>query len=136
MTDGTVLGNFATNLPTPQQVSVLGDGSVLGTATIAAAGIEGIYHWESDGSLRRFIDTEILKGQFGEFVPHGAYLLGDGNYLVSGSTGVYKYSVLGNTFSQILGGVDAQYINYVALPGPGVLPLLALGFIAGRRRRS
>jgi hypothetical protein len=131
---GAFLGNFATGLgSTPQQVEILSDNSVLGISSIAAAGIEGVYHWEPDGSLRRFIDTEILKGAFGEQVPRGAALLGDGNYLVSTSIGVFKYNVAGNNFTQMLGGVDAQYIARV--PEPSTLALLAVGAAMALRRR-
>lgn len=131
---GVFQGNFATGLgSTPQQVEVLADDSVLGISSIAAAGIEGVYHYEPNGTLRRFIDTEILKLAFGEQVPRGAALLGDGNYLVSTSIGVYKYHVAGNNFTQVLGGVDAQYIARV--PEPTTAALSALGALMLLRRR-
>jgi hypothetical protein len=119
-TEGAFLGNFATGIDFPQQLEVLPDGSVLTASTIAASGVEGIYHFDDEGGLIRYIDTELLKGQFGEQVPRGAALLGDGNYLISTSRGVYKYDTAGNSFSEVLAGVDAQYI--APLTGGGCDP--------------
>jgi hypothetical protein len=116
---GAFLGTFQTDLDFPQQVDALPDGTIIAMATIGAAGNEGVYHWNPDGSLIRYIDTEGLKVAFGEHVPHAAWPLEDGNYLISSSTGVYKYDVAGNSFSEILGDVDGQYINPIDLaPAP------------------
>jgi DNA-binding beta-propeller fold protein YncE len=124
-TSGTFLGNFATGLPTPQQVSRMDDGSIIAVSTIAAAGIEGVYHYNADGTLRRFIDTEILKG---------AWELGDGDYLVTTSVGVFKYHVTTNSFSPLATGVNAQYVNPF-IPEPACLGLLSgLAVLALRRR--
>jgi hypothetical protein len=133
---GAFNGNFATGVTAVQQISVLGDNSVLATSSIASAGVEGVYHFNPDGSLRLFIDTELLKMQVGELVPRGAFLLGDGNYLIATSDGVFKYLTASNTFSTVLAGVDAQYINYIPIPAPGALALLATGMFISRRRRS
>jgi hypothetical protein len=115
-TAGAFLGIFQAEITFPQQVESLPDGTIIGVATIAANGVEGVYHWNADGSLIRFIDTEILKVAFGEHVPRAAWPLGDGNYLVASSTGVYKYDVASNTFTDIIKGVDGQYINPITLP--------------------
>lgn len=114
---GTLLGSFATGIIFPQQVVVQPDQSVISVSTIAAAGVEGVYHHNADGSLRRFIDTEAMKVQFGENVPRGSVVLGDGNYLISSSTGVYKYFVDTAVFTQVLAAVDAQYITRITLGG-------------------
>ena len=87
-TSGVQAIPFATGITFPQQVEVLTDGSVITASTIAASGIEGVYHFNSDGTLRVFIDTEGLKMTFGEHVPRGGWLLGDGNYLIPTSNGV------------------------------------------------
>lgn len=113
-TGGVFLNNFATGVVFPQQVEILSDNSVLTVSSIANPGIEGVYHYDSGGTLIRFIDTQPAKNTFGELVPRGAYLLGDGNYIITASTGVYKYDVVGDTFSQIIAGVNAQYVT----PGP------------------
>lgn len=131
---GAFLGIFAINRDFPQQLEVLPDNSVLTVSSIASIGVEGVWHYESDGSLRRYIDTQDIKDAFGELVPRGAWVLGDGNYLISTSIGVFKYFVGTDTFTRIVGGVDAQYINYV--PEPATISLLAAaGLIALRRRR-
>jgi hypothetical protein len=112
-TSGTFLGNFATNVVFPQQVYLADDGSIITVSTISTPTIEGVYHFNADGTLRTFIDTEPLKGTFGEHVPHGAYQLQNGNYLIASSTGVYIASQIvggGWMFDRVLEGVDAQYI--------------------------
>jgi hypothetical protein len=93
-----------------------------------------VYHFNPDGTLRRFIDTEPLKSQFGEQVPTGAWQLGDGNYLISTGIGIFKYNVAPNTFAQVLGGVGGQYINPIPEPG-GVVALTCAALLALRRRR-
>ncbi|MBL9032528.1 MAG: hypothetical protein JNM80_12585 [Phycisphaerae bacterium] len=114
-TAGTFLGNFATGVVFPQQVVIHTDGSVISVSSIANPGIEGVYHHNADGSLRRFIDTEGLKTQFGEHVPRGSVVLGDGHYLIAASTGVYKYFVDTGIFTRIVASVDAQYITRITL---------------------
>ena len=76
-TAGVFVGVFAAGVVFPQQVLRLADGSVLTVSSIATPGVEGVYHFNPDGSLLRFIDTEPLKGSFGEMVPRGAFLLGE-----------------------------------------------------------
>ncbi len=117
--NGVLLNIFGpgVSLPSPQQVNVLADNSVLVVAGIASPTVEGVYHFNSDGSLRRFIATEGLKGPFGEQVPRGAAVLGDGSYLITASDGVFKTTgTPPSGFVEIVGGVDAQYV--VAMP-PG-----------------
>jgi hypothetical protein len=133
--DGALLGNFATGLDFPQQVAEMPDGSIVTLATIASATTEGVYHYNPDGTLRRFIDTQPLKGQFGEQVPTGAWQLGNGNYLISTGIGIFTYDVAGNSFAQVIGGVSGQYINPL-IPEPTGLAVLAVaGLLAMRRRR-
>jgi len=134
-TSGAFLGNFTTGIVFPQQVSRLDDGSVLVVSSISTPGVEGVYHFNVDGSLRTYIDTEVAKQAFGELVPRGAYLLDDGNYLVTASNGVYKTVGAGPnyTFTQIVGGVDAQYVNLIPSPGAGMV--MGLGVLAVARRR-
>src|SRR5690606_39012738 len=106
---------FATGLPTPQQVTVQPDGSVITVAGIASAAVEGVYHFNADGTVRRFFPTEALKVAEGELTPRGAVLLGDGEYLMSTTLGVFKTDAGSPTgFVQVLGGSDAQHI--VAMP--------------------
>ncbi len=133
-TAGGLINNFRTGVVFPQQVVVLNDGSVLAVSTIAANGIEGVYHLNSDGSLRRFIDTQVIKDQFGELVPRGANLLGNGSYIITASTGVFTYDPVGNSFVRVLAGVDAQYVTLI--PEPATLALLAVGGFAALRRRK
>jgi len=129
-TTGMLLGVFAPNVIFPGQVARLADDSVLAVSSISTAGVEGVYHFNSDGSLRTFIDTEPLE----EMVPRSAYLLGDGGYLIGTSTGVYKavYNGSSYNFSTMLAGVDAQFINYI--PEPATMALLAPLLLVLRRR--
>jgi hypothetical protein len=134
---GAFLGNFATGIVFPQQVATMPDGSIIGVSTIAAAGVEGVYHFNIDGTLRKFIDTEVLKGQIGEQVPRGAWLLGDGGYLITTSIGVYKAVETSPgifSFSTMAAGVDAQYVN--PIPEPATLSVVALAGLLAMRRRS
>ncbi len=134
-TAGVFQSNFATGITFPQQVDVLPDGSVITVSTIAANGVEGVYRFNPNGSLHTFIDTQGLKNIFGEAVPRAAWLLGDGGYMITTSIGVYKAVGSGSswTFTQIVGGVDAQYINPV--PTPGAAGLALVGAAAALRRR-
>ena len=131
--DGALLGTFGGFLDFPQQVAQMPDGSIVTLATIASATTEGVYHYNADGTLRRFIDTQPLKGQFGEQVPTGAWQLGDGNYLISTGIGIFTYNVAGNSFAQVLGGVSGQYIN--PIPEPANVGLLVPAVLVALRRR-
>ncbi len=135
-TGGTFVNNFATDVTFPQQVAVQFDGTVLSVSSIASAGVEGIYHFNADGSLKTFINTEPIE----EMVPQGIHLLGDGNYLLATSTGVWKVADLGGgngQFTSIISGVGAQYINPIVIPEPTGLALLGAGVAMSmiRRRR-
>jgi hypothetical protein len=112
---GVYAGAFASGVTFPQQVTVLTDDSVIVVSSIAPAGVEGVYHFNADGSLRRYISTEGAKGLFGELVPRGAVVLGDGDYLVTTDIGVFKtVGTPPTSFVEIVGGVNAQYV--VAMP--------------------
>lgn len=136
LSDGALLGDFA-SLVDPQQVHVEPDGSVIAVSTIAAAGTEGIYHFNPNGSLRRYIDTEAIKVATGEMVPRASVVLGNGDYLLATSDGVFTIRPTGSgstdyTFTISIDGVDAQYIN--AVPEPSSALALALLTLARRRR--
>lgn len=135
-TSGTFVSTFA-SFVAPQQVDRLPDGTIISVSTISTPGVEGVYRHNPDGTLHTYIDTEGLKSQFGEIVPRAAWLLGDGNYIIAGSTGVYKTTQPGPDwgFTRILAGVDAQYINPIPTPGAAVPALLALAFAGSRRRK-
>lgn len=131
-TDGTLVSNFLVGKDFPQQVAQMSDGSYLMVSSIAPAGEEGIWHLNSDGSLRKYISTEPIE----EMVPRGAFLLDDGNYLLATSQGVYTVSEPSPgtfAFNLVLGGVDGQYINLV--PEPGAAAALLLGGMTALRRR-
>jgi hypothetical protein len=130
--DGSFIANFATGIDFVQQVETLADNSVLAVSTIGANGIEGVYHFNSDMTLRRFINTQGIKDAFGEQVPRAAWLLGDGEYLITTSIGIYK--TLGAGFMQIQAGVDGQFINRL-VPAPGAVLVGVLGVVCGTRRR-
>ena len=134
ITTGAVINNFANDVTFPQQVQVLSDDSVIAVSTIAASGVEGVYHFNSDGSLRLYIDTENLKTQFGETVPRAAWLLDNGDYLISASTGVYTFDVAEESYARLISGVDGQYINII--PEPSGLALLLFGAFGVLRRRG
>lgn len=134
--DGSFISNFATGLDFVQQVETLADNSVIAVSTIGANGIEGVYHYNSDGSLRRFINTQGIKDTFGEQVPRAAWLLGDGEYLIATSIGVFKTN--GPGYTRLTTGTDAQFINrLIPTPASGVLMLAAAlpGGLAIRRKR-
>lgn len=139
LADGSLIGNFAT-LVDPQQITINPDGSVMACATITTPAAEGIYHYNSDGSLRRFLATEAIKVATAELVPRGAYILGNGDYFLTTSIGVFTLRPTGPgptdyTFTEIIRGVDAQYVN--AIPEPTSLALFGgLAALAMVRRRD
>lgn len=136
-TSGVFQGNFATGVTFPQQVDVWPDGRVVAVSTIAGSGVEGVYLYNPNGTLNTYIDTQPIKDAFGEIVPRAAWPLGDGGIMITTSAGVYKAVGSGSswTFSQIIAGVDAQYINAVPTPGAaGLLGGIGAVFV-GRRRR-
>jgi hypothetical protein len=109
-TAGVIQAPFATNIVFPEQIHTHSDGTIITISSIAANGIEGLYHFNPDGSLIRFIDTEPIEEQ----VPRGGYLLQNGSYLIATSVGVYRATpVVGGpaTFELIQGGVSAQHIG-------------------------
>ncbi|MFM9959388.1 MAG: hypothetical protein ACKVZJ_15130 [Phycisphaerales bacterium] len=134
-TAGVFQGSFATGVTFPQQCDVLSDGTVIAVSTIAPQGVEGVYRFNPNGSLHTYIDTQGIKNAFGETVPRAAWPLGDGGYMIATDKGVFKAVGSGSswTFSQIVAGVDAQYINPV--PTPGAMGLMMLGAAAVLRRR-
>jgi len=135
--DGSFINNFASNMDFVQQGDMLPDGTYIATASIGAIGNEGVYRFNPDGSLHTYINTEVLKIAFGEHVPRAAWLLDDGEYLIATSNGVYKTVNQGVSYTQILAGVDAQYIRPFVIPGPGAAAVIALGaggFVVRRRR--
>jgi hypothetical protein len=113
--DGSLISIFAADVTFPQYIEVLEDDSVIAVSTIAPAGVEGVYHFNADGTLRLFIDTEPAKLAFGQILPHAAWLLDDGNYLITADGGVLKYDVELGTFSMILPAVDAQFIAPISI---------------------
>jgi hypothetical protein len=131
--DGTLLGNFASGFSTPQQVALNDDGSILVVGSLGTAAQRGVYHYDADGSLIRFIATQPALGTT---AIRGAHILENGEYLIAAGNGVYTYDYLTDAFTTVLAGVDAQYINYIAIPAPATLPLLMMGVMVRRRRRS
>jgi hypothetical protein len=139
--DLSLTSNFATGITFPQQVARMADNSVISTSTIAAAGVEGVYHHNPDGSLRRYINTEAIKASAGELVPRGAWLLDNGDYFVTTSIGVFTVRPTGPgplqyTFSPVLTGVDAQYVNVVPEPAAVTVGAMLAGLALSRRRRA
>ena len=119
-TSGVYLGAFATGVVFPQQVATMPDGSIIAVSSIANAGIEGVYHYNADGALRRFLDTQPQKVQVGEQVPRGAWLLDDGGYLIATSIGVFKAVEIAPDsymFLTMADGVNAQYISAISSGG-------------------
>jgi hypothetical protein len=113
---GVMVGTFAAGVTFPQQITVEPDGSVIVLATIAPASEQGIFHYNADGSLRVFIPLMPLTAAFGEHVPRGAVVLGDGSYFVTTNIGVFK--TVGSPvtgFVRIVANVDAQHV--AAMPG-------------------
>ena len=136
-TTGAFVENFATGLAFPQQVVRGGDTSIVTVASSATPGAEGIYHFNPNGTLRRFIDTDVLEPTYGELAPHGVWLLNNGtDYLLATSVGVFRWWAVTRTFTQSIGGVDAQYIGTLYIPEPGFVSAIALAMpLALRRRR-
>ena len=119
---GQFLGNFATGIIFTEQTMVIDDGSVITVSSITAPPVEGVYHFNADGTLRLFIDTQGLKNQFGEHVPRGAFLLDNGDYFIASSTGLYTYNVATATFHDVIKGPNAQHIGVLPKQPPACYP--------------
>ncbi len=131
-TDGTFLSTFATGLAFPEQVVVLGDDSVIVANAIDSAGVEGLYHYNADGSLRAFVDTQSIGGP----VLRGGNLLGNGNYILSTASGIWVAEPDGGggfLFDQVFADASGQYVTLI--PEPASLALLAIGGALALRRR-
>lgn len=134
-TGGAFVSDFATGLGFAEQLVVLGDDSVIIANAIDSAGVEGVWHYNADGSVRAFLDTNLAGAPGGTV--RGANLLGNGDYIVASSTGVWTASDLGGgnfSWTLITDAVNGQYITFI--PAPGTLALFGLGSLALRRRRS
>jgi hypothetical protein len=131
-TDGTFLSTFATGLGFPEQVVVLGDDSVIVANAIDSAGVEGLYHYNADGSLRAFVDTQSIGGP----VLRGGNLLGNGNYILGTADGIWVAESDGGggfVFDQVFADASGQYVTLI--PEPASLALLAIGGVLALRRR-
>ncbi len=132
-TNGGFVSNFAGGLGFVQQLQILDDNSVIAVNGIDSPGIEGLYHFNSDGSLREFIDTAPIGGP----VLRGGYLLDNGSYLLSTGDGIFTATANegggGFAFDLVLGDVSGQYITLI--PAPGAAALLGVAGLVGIRRR-
>lgn len=124
---GNFLGTFhdsdgLTGIDFPQQLAERGD-------NILAAGFSppaGLYEYDASGTQIAFYDAvEGLRG---------AFVLGNGNILVTNSSGVWSLDPNANTATLIADGFSAQFVNLV-VPAPSSLALLGIGALALRRRR-
>ncbi len=106
---GAFLGNFASGYAYLEQVVVLDDGSVLTANAIDSVGIEGIYHFNADGSVRAYLDTAAINTSA---VIRGANVLNNGGYLVSTSAGVWTY--VSGVWTEINGDINGQYITVLS----------------------
>lgn len=135
MLDGTFVGDFATGLAFAEQLVVLADNSVVVANAIDSNGIEGVWHYNADGSVRAYLDTNLVGAPGGTV--RGANVLGNGNYIIASSTGVWTAEDIGGgvfSYTLITDAVDGQYITFIPAPG-SALALLGLGVLAARRRR-
>lgn len=108
---------FAAGFSTPQQVVILDDNSVLVAGSLGGTEIRGIYHFESDATLRAFIPATL----FGNASTRGAYLLGDGAYFVATASGLYKVRAVpggGWDAINVYPAANGQYVTLLRAPGP------------------
>jgi len=130
--DGGFLSTFADGLGFAEQVAILDDGSVIVANAIDSAGIEGLWHYNADGSLRAFVDTDEIGGP----TLRGGELLGNGSYILSTGDGIWTATPDGGgfIFNQVFADASGQYVTFV--PEPGALALLVVGGLAVLRRRA
>lgn len=131
-TDGAFVSNFASGLGFAEQVVILADDSVIVADAIDSAGIEGLYHYNSDGSLRAYVDTAPIGGP----TLRGGNILGNGNYILSTGSGIWTAEDDGSggwIFDQVLADASGQYATYV--PEPTTALLLGLAGLTLIRRR-
>lgn len=136
-TGGGFLGNFVSGYSFFEQVVVLSDDSVISANAIDSVGVEGIWHFNADGTVRTFLDTNDAGAPGG--VPRGANLLNNGDYIVAGSTGVWTAHDTGGgnyQWTLITDEVNGQYVTrFSKIPAPGAVALLGLAGLLGTRRR-
>jgi hypothetical protein len=109
----------------PQQLFVRDDGGIL------AAGFSppsGVFAYDAAGN-----DPGIVAGLDGG--ARGVYELGNGNIMWTNGGGVWVTDPNTGQTLNVYDGGGAQYIDFVAIPAPGTVGLLALAGLASRRRR-
>ncbi len=113
---GNYVSDFATDLDWPQQIVVQPDNSVITVnyLNFSQPEVQGVYHYNADGTIRTFISTGALgTGLFG-VMPRGAVLLENGNYLFTAADGVYVAAADGAggfSFSHVAADVNAFQIG-------------------------
>lgn len=129
---GTFLGNVitttnaASGLAGPQQLNLKANGNLL-IGGFSGTTNSGIYEYTTTGTFVNF-----FAGGLGQ---RAAFELGNGNVLFTKGDGVFVYDVGDNIFSPSITGANSQFINPTSLPAPAATVLLALGTLAGVRRR-
>lgn len=129
---GGFVNNFATGISFPEQLVVLSDNSVIVADAIDADGIEGVWHYNADGSVRAYLDTQDIGGP----TVRGGNMLDNGDYILAASNGVWTAHYNGASFDYTLITADAngQYVTRM-IPTPGALALLGFVPLATLRRR-
>jgi hypothetical protein len=88
---GNYVGDFATGLVWPAQIVVQPDNSVIvaNYLTYPQLDVQGVYHYNADGTVRTFIGTGTLGTGFLGVTPRGAVQLENGNYFITSAYGEY-----------------------------------------------
>jgi len=122
---GNPLGTFhnSTSLNFVEQMNYAKDGNVL------AAG------FSSNNVVRLDVNTGAILASFTASGARGVYQLGNGNIMWTSGSGAYVYDV-GTGQSTLVYSGGGRYVDYLLIPEPASLSLLAVAGVVVARRRS
>ena len=104
--NGNYLGNFATELDFPHEISITADSNIV-VAVDNELDPRGVHIYDYNGNFVKELEPMMLL--------RGAIQLSNGNFLVTNIGGVHEIDTSGIVLRTVLGGVSAWHISKVTL---------------------